>query len=80
MISFPQMNIATSVVNRILNAHSELTAHVPVADAIPRGAPNVPNAAPLGADLDAAIAAPEGPLGPTDPALPEDLAVGALFP
>lgn len=80
MIKFPKVHIATSVVNRILNAQDAIATRMaaPVAEA--RGAPNVPDPAPLGATLDADIAAPQGPITETDPAMTQDLVTGSLFP
>lgn len=75
MIRFPKVHIATSVVNRILNAHAEIESAASAA----RGAPNVPNSAPLGEALDAGIAAPQAPVGPTDPTMAEDVTTQTLF-
>jgi len=80
MIKFPKMNIATSVVNRILNANDAIASRAEAGSGERRGAPNVPDSGPLGAGLDAAIAAPTGPLAPTDPAMVSDLTTGPLFP
>jgi len=80
MIKFPQIHIATSVVNRILNAADDIESRRPVRTAAPQGAPNVPDAAPLGAALDADIATPVGPVAETDPAMTADLTTGPLFP
>lgn len=68
MIRFPKMHIASSVVNRILNAADELESRYPPPVAAP--APSTPGVA---ADtsgqslaLDAAISAPLGELPPLE--------------
>jgi len=78
VIKFPTIHIATSVTNRILNAMRDIEAED--APTAPGDQPSVPNAGPLGAALDASIAAPVGAVAPTDDALTTDLTVGALFP
>ena len=56
MIRFPQVHIATSVVNRIL----EIAENLPQEGAgAPLSAPRVPDGAMLGAQLDAALGAPQ---------------------
>lgn len=56
MIRFPQVHIATSVVNRIL----EIAENMPQGGAgEPLAAPRVPDGAQLGAQLDAALGAPQ---------------------
>ena len=69
------MNIATSVVNRILNAIDDLesVAHSPPS------VPSVPDAGPLGEVIDTTIAEPSGPMTQTDPMMTEDLVTGPLF-
>lgn len=80
MIKFPKVNVATSVVNRILNAADELEAKGAAPVAAERGAPNVPDPTGLGLALDADIASPQGPLAETDPEMTTDLVTGPLFP
>lgn len=56
MIRFPQVHIATSVVNRIL----ELAENLPQeSSGAPVSAPLVSDGSQLGAQLDAALAAPQ---------------------
>lgn len=76
MINFPTLNIATSVVNRILNAANDIHAM----ETAPQSPPPVPNAAPLGQALDAEMAGPVPPVTETDPAMTSDLVTGPLFP
>lgn len=76
MINFPKLNIATSVVNRILNAADEVEARAPAL----QGVPPMPNAAPLGEALEAEIAGPVPPVTETDPAMTADMVTGPLFP
>lgn len=75
MIRFPTMHIATSVVNRILNAQKDLETSSAQAPATL----SVPNAAPLGEALDAAIAAPTPAVAELDPAMASDLTTQTLF-
>jgi hypothetical protein len=75
MIKFPKVNIATSVVNRILNAADDIPSLMGAPSV-----PNVPDSGPLGETIDETIVAPMGPLAPTDPALTDDLVTGSLFP
>jgi hypothetical protein len=70
------MHIATSVVNRILNAHASISAQAQSAE---RGAPSVPDSGPLGDALESSIAEPTGPVGPTDPTMAEDVTTQVLF-
>ena len=79
MIKFPRISIAASTVNRILNAADSIGKMGSPA-VVARGAPNVPDAAPLGAALDTAIAEPTGPVSPTEPGLAEELTTAPLFP
>lgn len=77
MIQFPQIHIATSVVNRLLNAVRDV-------DSLGGGGqqmtPPVPNAAPLGEAIESAATEPVGDVTPTDPAMVKDLTEGSLFP
>lgn len=75
MINFPKLNIATSVVNRILNAADDVESI-----AQRQGAPSVPDAAPLGQALETEMAGPTPPLTETDPAMTTDMVTGPLFP
>lgn len=65
MIRFPKMHIATSVVNRILNAADDLEP--PRAAPVPH-APAVPDPTAEGAAIDRALASPPGPVPPIDQA------------
>lgn len=76
MIKFPKVHIATSVVNRLLNAADHIEAQAQAVGS----APSVPDAGPLGEALNTSIAAPAGPMTETDPQLTVDLVEGALFP
>ena len=62
---FPQMHIATSVVNRLLNLRDEMIAEIPIPSPIPSPipipAPNVADPLLEGIRLDAAVAAPVKP-------------------
>ncbi len=73
MINFPKVNIATSVVNRILNVHDELNRGTP-SPALPelQGMPDVPEAAPEGAQLSGALAQPTPAVGAGGPQLQQD--------
>lgn len=75
MIRFPQLNIATSVVNRILNAHRDIAEPANPMPAVP----SVPDAGPLGDVLDASIAEPTPAVAPTDPTMAEDVTTQTLF-
>lgn len=79
MIRFPRMHIATSVVNRILNAADELETaadrrNPPATAAFRREppVPAVPDPTIEGAELDAALRQPPGDMPPLerDPASP----------
>lgn len=77
MIRFPELHIATSVVNRILNANRDIlkAQAAPVGSAVP----SVPDSAPLGAALDGAIAEPTAAVAGTDPLMAEDATTQTLF-